>query len=174
MFPHKRLVDFGRHLEADDREAVLWLFDRPASDDTPEGFANGLCPSTGEPGIPLPVLLEAVFLVGRLDLVSTFFLLDVGFIIERLRSSPSYFSPYKHLMLSIDRQLSERDVKNLVFLTGDQLGRRRNQSPTFFRWLSQMEKAALVSPSNYMVLSDLLQAVSRRDVAKVVAANAPG
>ncbi|AJE29728.1 N13 [macacine gammaherpesvirus 12] len=174
MSVQSRLFDLGRHLEADDREAVLWLFDRPLSDNTAEGFANGLCPNVGEPGIPIPVLLEAVFLVGRLDLISKLFLLDVGFIVGRLRSSPSYFSPYKHLMLSINRQLSEKDVKGLVFLTADQLGRKRDGSPTFLRWLTRMEKAALVSPSDCLVLRDLLRAVSRRDVAKIVAANTPG
>ncbi|CAN2389151.1 CASP8 and FADD-like apoptosis regulator [Pristimantis euphronides] len=114
-----------------------------------------------------PVILELLHLLKRFDLIKKHYKLPKAEVETFMKKQSRVVSDYRYLIIELNEQVEEHDLKSLIFILKDDL---RNivkiKNKTFLSLIVELEKNQLLTPSNLDFLKDLFGNIHRVDLKK--------
>uniref|UniRef100_UPI00398EAD12 CASP8 and FADD-like apoptosis regulator n=1 Tax=Pristiophorus japonicus TaxID=55135 RepID=UPI00398EAD12 len=116
----------------------------------------------------LDFLTELLYRIRRLDILRRMEV-DLMLLERNLKAGKGYVSSYRELLMDISEDLSQEDLKSILFLLRCQVPKGRLEAvKTFLDLVVELEKAGKIDATNLEVVEDCLQNIRRIDLRKKI------
>ncbi|XP_078259684.1 CASP8 and FADD-like apoptosis regulator [Rhinoraja longicauda] len=116
----------------------------------------------------LDLLTELLYRIRRLDILRKM-KVDLFSLESNLRSGKGYISSYRQLLVDISEDLSQEDLRSVLFLLGCQIPKGRLETvKTFLDLVVELEKAGKIDESNLAEVEDCLTNIRRIDLRRKI------
>lgn len=163
MASAKLIQHLSNNLSADTQEEVLFLCMDLGKVDLNVSFSDNLLQLIMDQKLTFVHIAEALFHVGRLDLIKTLLHLDVPFVRSCLQRK-SLFSRTKILLLQAHYKLCSTDVRGLIFFLRNVLG-TTEANFSFLQLVLRLQQWELITDASLEFLCTCLEQIGRLDVA---------
>lgn len=163
MATTKLIQLLSNNLSEDSKEEVLFLCMDLGKIDSNVSFSDNLLQLSMEQKLTFVHIAEALFHVGRLDLIKTLLHLDVPFVRSCIQKK-SLFSRTKILLLQAHYKLCSDDLKSLKFFLRNVMG-TTEANFSFLQLTLRLKQWELITDASLEFLSTCLEQIGRLDVA---------
>ncbi|XP_040213143.1 CASP8 and FADD-like apoptosis regulator isoform X2 [Rana temporaria] len=153
------LLQVEEELEAEERDMILFA----CRDITTQTNVRELLSELNETKY-VHGIVEVLRLVKRFDLLKKYLQMTKNEAEQMIMKQKRIVSEYSYLLVDINGQLEEEDLKSFLFLLKNQLRNIGNIKKTFLSLVSDMEKNNLISSENLDLLEQSFQTIHRVDL----------
>ncbi|XP_051872764.1 CASP8 and FADD-like apoptosis regulator [Pristis pectinata] len=118
--------------------------------------------------LKLDLLTELLFRIRRLDILRKM-KVDTISLENNLRAGKGYVTSYRQLLVDISENLSQEDLRSVLFLLSCQIPKGRLETvKTFLDLVVELEKCGKIDENNLAVVEDCLTSIRRIDLMKKI------
>ncbi|XP_059823169.1 CASP8 and FADD-like apoptosis regulator isoform X4 [Hypanus sabinus] len=116
----------------------------------------------------LDLLSELLYQIRRLDILKKM-KVDLMRLENNLRAGEGYVSPYRQLLVNISEDLSQEDLRSVLFLLSCQIPKGRLETvKTFLDLVVELEKCGKIDENNLAVVEECLTNIRRIDLKRKI------